>query len=215
MLRRLGFTFKPRGGVALLEGCEGLDSRNNHIVGETIVHWNTVRWVVGYGQDDEGRWIGMWDFDVPGPAVRRWPRSPEGAHAASQAQFELVGQPILTSTRLLGQRRWAVTDGDPSNAPAVFYHFSPERRLSIHLAVEPPIAWYRSKHPGYGPHMIDAAARAVGFEPFDLLDGPILTTTDDADRCAWGLCHRRLSARWEKRASRHGGTFPTRWIVVI
>ncbi len=200
VLRKLGFAVKGRGPGALCDGWAGDITPNHHIVGETRVDWLNVRWFVAYGQDDTGRWVGMWDLDAPGAAVHRWPRSIDGGAAARELQYQLVAVPILRATRLDGKRRWTPLVGEWSAAPAAFYHYSPDRRLSIVLASERPHTPWASVKPGYAHGVAHAAFTAVGYDNDTPSDVPIPDLAT-ADRIAWGQVSLGVTARWGRDPS--------------
>ena len=196
VLRRLGYHYAGRGPLALMEGCTGVVDALPSPIAETRVDYEAVRWVLGTGDD----FWGLWDMDHPGPPSLRFSNRED----AVKAQWDRVAQPILDRTVLPGVRRWAPLLPGPGSARAAFYHFSPDSRLSVVYATEPPRTRVASR-PG-SLSIARACLRAVGIDdkvPFDRV--PIRDEAD-ADRLAWGALHRRLSAIW--------GRDPSPWIDI-
>lgn len=209
VLKRLGFSYKGRDPRGMLEGCEVIDSDNDVFIGETWVKWREVRWVIGSGEDAEGRWFGMWDLDKPGPTIQRWPRTPAGKRAANEAQYQLIAPAILERTVLTGIRRWTpLTTGWWASAPAAFYHFNEERRLSLVMAQERPRTRQMSL-PGelrFGLASLEASRFGFDAEYRRTHIGYDLTSPAEADRIAWALVSHGVTAQW--------GQDPSPWIDI-
>ena len=162
VLRRLrlrtGKPRRPRLPYGQMRALADPAARPQH-VGDELVDWNSERWLLGFGDDDEGWFAGIWDRDHPESPVRRFRKNPDKPREALGVANELVMSPILQRTRLEGVRLWASLP-EKWPPPGVILHWAPDGHLALHTTEMPPRTVMRTPGPTY--HVNGAVAERFG-----------------------------------------------------